>query len=771
MINSQACDVEVFPNLFSITFVDIRDYLNAFKDCVDAKGKPIALPECLSVEEIQYRLRRIKSHVFWISDTNDSQLLPLVAYINNMAAKYITTTGEDGKIKQVPFRTDLFGYNNQDYDDTMIKFFLMNFNRFNDTKTLCYKLYEFSQKIITLQNDREQYWQDKEIELVRKYRLPYATVDLFKVFGLNSASARVTGQGKRLKIPKSLKQTSINLKWIELLDFKLPAIDDEEINAYWSKKKEYRGLTARQLNMMITNDFNRYVLPQYVEPMLTYNKNDVFIVCELVRQEPDEIKLRYSISSAFKVNLLSAARSKISKTLFVKMYSKATGLHPKDFEKKRTERTKLSFKKIIFPHIHFQTEQLQKLLEDMKKVTITRTGKDSFSTVVDFYGTKYNIATGGIHSIDSPRELRSDKDFVYVHHDYTSYYPSIMIAYCIAPEHMNQKAFDGVVENIKTTRVKAKHAKEGDPFVIPGVHNDITAQALKIVINAIYGLLGDENFCLYDRLAQMKVTINGQLMTMSLVEKLELAGIHVVSANTDGIVIKLPRRKYDEYQKICEEWNKENKMSADDEHYISYVNRDINNYYDVQENGTIEFKGQLDPKQYIKQLTKGFDMPIVRTAAFEYLEHNVPVMDTLRNCKDILNFCKTQNIGKDFEIVYDTVINGDVVTIHTQRHNRFYVSYDGVIIQKEDKVTGKRSKLAGGLPVTILNSLDDVPIEERCINYKYYYNEAYKIINPIKLGISPQQKGDKLHGISSGKLLIKKYANDYNTLFSDEDFQ
>lgn len=771
MINSQAMDVEVFPNLFSITFIDIRDYLNKFKDCVDSKGKPLALPECLTVKEIKHRLNSIKSHVFWISDTDDSQLLPLVSYLNNMNAKYITTTDVNGKVNQVPFRTDLFGYNNQDYDDTMIKFFLMNFNRFDDTKTLCYKIYEFSQKIIELQNDREQYWQDKEIELIRKYRLPYATVDLFKVFGLNSASARITGQGKRLKIPKSLKQTSINLKWIELLDFKLPAIDDEEVNLYWNKKKEYRGMTPRQLNTIITNDFDRYVLPKYVEPMLTYNKNDVFIVCELVRQEPDEIKLRYSISSAFKVNLLSAARSKISKTLFIKMYSKATNLPPKRFEKLRTERTKLSFKNIIFPHIHFQTEQLQKLITDMKKVVITRTGKDSFSTVVDFYGTKYNIATGGIHSIDAPRELRSDNDFVYIHHDYTSYYPSIMISYGIAPAHLNQKVFDEIIEDIKVTRVKAKHAKEGDPFVIPGVHNKITAQALKIVINAIYGLLGDENFCLYDRLAQMKVTINGQLMTMSLVEKLELAGIHVVSANTDGIVIKLPRNKYDEYIQICEEWNKENKMSADDEHYVCYVDRDINNYYDVQEDGTIEFKGQLDPKQYIKQLTKGFDMPIVRTAAFEYLEHNVPVMDTLRNCKDILDFCKTQNIGRDFEIVYDTVVDGKIITIHTQRHNRFYVSYNGVVIQKFDKVTGKRSRLASGLPVTILNSLDDVPIEERSINYRYYYNEAYKIINPIKLGISPQQKGNKNKGVSSGKLLIKKYANDYNTLFSDEDFQ
>ena len=56
MINSLGMDVEIFPNLFSITYVDLKDYLNKFKDCVDTKGKPKALTECLKVEEIKKRL-------------------------------------------------------------------------------------------------------------------------------------------------------------------------------------------------------------------------------------------------------------------------------------------------------------------------------------------------------------------------------------------------------------------------------------------------------------------------------------------------------------------------------------------------------------------------------------------------------------------------------------------------------------------------------------------------------------------------------------------
>ena len=46
----------------------------------------------------------------------------------------------------------------------------------------------------------------------------------------------------------------------------------------------------------------------------------------------------------------------------------------------------------------------------------------------------------------------------------------------------------------------------------------------------------------------------------------------------------------------------------------------------------------------------------------------------------------------------------------------------------------------------------------RNINYKYYYDKCYDIINPIKLGITPKGKG---------KTQIRKKAGMYNRLFDD----
>ena len=418
MIISKGMDVECFINLFSVTFIDLKDYLNTFSDCVDEKGHPIALTEKLSVAEIKERLDKIQCDIFYISDTNDDQLLSLVAYINNMQARYETITDDDGCVSQIPIRYDLFGFNNQGYDDLMIKAFMMFFNRFDSTKALLKKLKEINDKIIRLQQDKTAFYEDKELELIRQYRLPYATVDVQRIHSLHSASVQINkDSGERQKFGKSLKQTSINLKWHELLDFVIPPIEEEEYQLYWSKLDNYRGMDLDSLNKLITNDFERYILPKYVEPMLYYNKNDVFIVCEMVRQKPDEIKLRYSITHAFGINVLCSARANIADKLTTKFYSDMSGLRKDQFIKGRTERTRLSFDKIIFPHIQFKTKELQQMLSEMKKIYIYHTNKDSFSKTIKFYGTTYTLATGGIHSVDPPRICKSDDNFVYLHHD------------------------------------------------------------------------------------------------------------------------------------------------------------------------------------------------------------------------------------------------------------------------------------------------------------------------------------------------------------------
>ena len=151
-----------------------------------------------------------------------------------------------------------------------------------------------------------------------------------------------------------------------------------------------------------------------------------------------------------------------------------------------------------------------------------------------------------------------------------------MISYEIYPKHLNKTAFVKMVSFLKDTRVKCKHTKDEDGHIMEGVPNKIGAEALKIVINAIFGKFGSDKFMLYDRLCLLQTTLNGQLMILMVIEQLELNGIHVISANTDGIIVKIPNDKFDIFHKITDDWCESNKMGADYEIYDTLVSRDVN---------------------------------------------------------------------------------------------------------------------------------------------------------------------------------------------------
>ena len=185
---------------------------------------------------------------------------------------------------------------------------------------------------------------------------------------------------------------------------------------------------------------------------------------------------------------------------------------------------------------------------------------------------------------------------------------------------------------------------------------------------------------------------------------------------------------------------------------------------------------------YAADLSKGYNAPIVSKAAYDYLLYDIPILDTLYQATNILDFCKTQNVGKDWICIY-TDNNGTKII---QRNNRYYVSTTGGTIEKVEKdqgsvdcfvqddgtisnASGRRGNLCAGQKVQILNTLDDTDIAFRNISYDYYYNEVMKLIDPIVLGIAVNQKADNLKGRKSGKALIKKYSGLSKTLFDDAD--
>ena len=763
MINMWSYDVEVLPNFFSVVFINVVDYMNKFEDAKVGK-KAVPLTQVLKVEDIRNRLSNVETHSFYITDTDDTQLLPMLGFINELMPH------RDEKGKAV--RNDVFGYNSMSYDKLMIACLLMNATECANTKELIKKLYETSKKIIALQNEDNKA-KDYYIETLKDYKLPYKDVDIMRIFALNKVGVNIDANGEKKYYGKGLKQVSINLQWYDIIEYELPQISNKDRNFYKDIKDP---MTDEELTKVI-NKWDRYILPEWIPDTMKYNTNDVFIVAEMIRLFSDEVKLRYNLTKTYQIDLLNSSRSNIADKLFIKFYSEFSGLDYKRWGGKKTERRAMAFNKVIFDNIKFKTPELKQLLEEMKNVVIYSVGKESFQKSVKLGKLTYTLATGGLHSKDVPRELKSkidasypftgslwsdimkDGDYVYVHWDISSFYPSIISVYKVAPKHMDNFTFCKLVKWLRDTRIAAKHSAED---YIDGIPKKLLAEALKIVINSIYGKLGYEYGDICDRLAVLKITINGQLMIMMLCEELELNGIEVVSANTDGIVVKLYKSQKELFDKIAKNWMDYTGLSADSEEYELYVNRDINNYFSKEFNGQITYKGAMNPEMYLADLSKGYDMPIVAKAVSEYFINGTPVLDTLYNETNILMFCKTQNVGKQFHVEF----RKNAAISELQRYVRFYVSIDGGNLYKVTNVGGSLNNMAAGYVVTVLNTLDDRDISVRNINYTYYYKECMKIIDPIKLRISPNQ--EPIKG-KAGKTLIKRYSGQYNTLFDDND--
>lgn len=724
-------DVEVTRNYFSVVFVDLRSYLKVFSDCVDNDGKAIPLVDKLTIAEIKQRLETIPKKRFVLYEDDDTDLFSLLYWLQQKA--------------------DYFGYNNRKYDRLMLSALLMYYNQFDKPSKLITFLYETSQRVIRSSNN-DTLWTDNFTSLILRNNVAFRDLDLFQIFRLDHYH-------------KSLKQTSINIKWYNLKEYTMPPIGDLDRHYYHERLPEAKGMTDRELNIHYRNVFERFIPREYLNEMADYNDNDVYIVAELIRMNQEEVLLRYRISEEYKVDVYSASRSTIADKIIVKLYSKFTGLHPKAFIDTKTIRRKILVSEILSDKIAFSTPELNDILSDIRSLTL-RGEKGEFDREFTFMGTSYTIATGGLHSNEIPAVYVENSDSIIVDRDVASYYPNMIRSLKVCQKHLIPKAWFRIADTIVDERLEHKHlAKDKSLDVMERDKHATAAACLKIVANAgIFGKMGSEKSFLCDKKAMYQVTINGQLFLLMLIEKLELAGIHVISANTDGIVTIVPRELEQTADDICHWWEKHLGLELEFTYYTKYVTEGVNSYLTVKRGGSSKFKGRMNPKMFLEDLSKGYNSPIVAKCVTEYFINGTPVMETLRNAKSILDFCRTQNVNHKYRLEFTHVVDGKIRTDVVQRNTRFYISSTGGTLMKvesmgwnernEEQV--KKSSLCAGQRVSICNTVDDTDISELNVNYLYYYNEAMAIIEPIE-----QSRNNK----GKGKRLVKKYYGMRNTLF------
>ncbi|MCK9429298.1 MAG: hypothetical protein M0R17_04790 [Candidatus Omnitrophica bacterium] len=183
---------------------------------------------------------------------------------------------------------------------------------------------------------------------------------------------------------------------------------------------------------------------------------------------------------------------------------------------------------------------------------------------------------------------------------------------------------------------------------------------------------------MYDELALLKTTLNGQLFLLMLIEELYLNDIHTFYANTDGITIEIDNEQVTKFNKICLEWEKNTLMQLEYTDYKKCYIRDVNNYVILKEDG-VKLKGSYEYTGYIEKygefdVTGSFNAPIIAYAVVQRLIHNISLEETIMNHTDIYDFCIANKTGSQFKNCLFEINGTSFKEEYIQQSIRYYIS-------------------------------------------------------------------------------------------------
>ena len=240
---------------------------------------------------------------------------------------------------------------------------------------------------------------------------------------------------------------------------------------------------------------------------------------------------------------------------------------------------------------------------------------------VNVYGVDTDFGWGGLHSA---RKKYKAEDFI-VNSDVSSFYPSIMIEYGLLSRNVSNPS---KFKEIRDTRFNFK--REKNPI----------EKSLKLVLNSAYGACLDTNNDLYDQRQGIAICVNGQLLLLDLIEKVEEAfgdDAKFIQGNTDGVMFKFNNQNdVEKYLNICKEWSNRTGMELEHDFIKKIIQKDVNNYIYIKDDGHIKSKGA-----YVKKLSLlDNDLPIVNKALKEKLIRNIDIEETINNCNRLIDFQK-----------------------------------------------------------------------------------------------------------------------------------
>ena len=493
---------------------------------------------------------------------------------------------------------------------------------------------------------------------------------------------------------KSLKEIEGNL----LLDITESSVDFK-INHKWSKEE--------------------------FEEMLHYCRADVKALRPLFEARYDYFKTKFDLSILSKIDPsinIGLTNAKLcAKFLEAKLVQRND---EREYEIPKTIDSKYIPKKIL--------DFFNKIHDDKIPSDLLFKSKLEY----DFHGMMSIFAWGGAHGA-KPNFIfiqEEEPEMVVINADFASLYPHLLALL----------QYNFISRNIKDKNAYYNTLQRRLELKKQGKKNE--QAPLKLILNTTYGCQNNKYNDLYDPKGARGTCITGQLLICELTERIyEIGEVELIQLNTDGLMVKLPRRKLDEYYKVCDEFVKKCGIELEYDIIYKIVQRDVNNYamlYGDKNKPSIKAKGgcfsslpkieiQEDGalKTTYKPDFKSNSLSIVAEALLKKLLFDIPVEKTINECDELARFQNITHLGSSYEKMVQESDNGD---IELQRNNRIYSGKvpSGTLIKV--KSDGRRDSLPNCPVNPIVDNANRCTIED--INKEWYIELANTYVNDF-LGV------------------------------------
>ena len=253
-------------------------------------------------------------------------------------------------------------------------------------------------------------------------------------------------------------------------------------------------------------------------------------------------------------------------------------------------------------------------------------------TVISIGDGKYKMGSGGLHSMEQRQLVVADDAHEIVDRDVASYYPSLILETGIYPPQIGEM-FQTIYRGWYDKRIAAKHA--GDKK---------TANTLKTYLNGIFGKLGSQYSIFYAPSEMIQVTVTGQLALLMLIERFEMSGIRVISANTDGVVTYCHKGAAWLRDEIIHWWEQCTGFVTEETRYRLVASRDVNSYVAITTDNGVKLKGAFAPPE---PGPSGWPNPTTQVcvdAVVAYLRDGTPLAATILACRDVRQFISVRKV-------------------------------------------------------------------------------------------------------------------------------